>query len=497
MSNPDPSPTSPAPVSLDLDPAKVSLNQNLAQSAATPAVSSPEPPPTSPAPVSLDLDRARASLKQSLDRYAITKVGEVSPSLQSDLDTLAHTLAKLEQTNYSIAVFGMVSRGKSAVLNALMGEKVLETGPLNGVTRFPRSIRWSPDGIIQIDLIDTPGLDEIDGEARAEMSAEVVRQADLILFIIAGDITQLEYQSLCELRQAQKPLLLVFNKSDLYPEIEQQVIYKQLQNLSGGNASDELLQRLLSADEVVMIAADPTPLQVRIEYADGTKKFEWEKPAPQIEPLKAKIQELLTREGRSLLAINALVQARSAESNLAKSTLENLKSEANALVWKFARYKAIAVAANPIAVFDVLGGVLIDLWLIRSLAKLYNLPMTNYELKKLLNGIIFSSASLLLGELATGVVFGVGKTAALLIGSSVNVTAIPGYLGAGAVQAAVAGYGAYMVGKAAQTYLEEGCTWGQLGANTVIKEILDRVDDATIISRLRDELLPDRDPAET
>jgi uncharacterized protein len=444
----------------------------------------------SPAPASLDLDRARASLQQSLSRYAAAQVGEVSASLQSDLDTLAHTLTKLEQSNYSIAVFGMVSRGKSAVLNALIGKKVLETGPLNGVTRFPRSTRWSPDGTIQIDLIDTPGLDEIDGEARGKMAAEVVRQADLILFIIAGDITQLEYQSLCELRQAQKPLLLVFNKSDLYPAAERQSIYQQLQNLSGGNASDELLQRLLSADEVVMVAADPTPLQVRIEYPDGTKKSEWEKPAPQIAPLQAKIQELLAREGRSLLAINALVQARSAEANLAKSTLESMQSEANALVWKFAQYKAVAVAANPIAVFDVLGGVLVDLLLIRSLAKLYNLPMTNYELTKLLNGIVFSSASLLLGELATGLVFGVGKTASLIVGASLNVTAIPGYLGAGAIQAAIAGYGAYMVGKAAQTYLEEGCTWGQLGANTVIQEILDRVDDVTIISRLRDELLP-------
>jgi uncharacterized protein len=453
-------------------------------------MSNPNPTTNAPAPVSVDLDRARASLQQSLSRYAAAKVGTVSASLQSDLDTLAQTLSKLEQSSYSIAVFGLVSRGKSAVLNALMGKKVLETGPLNGVTRFPRSTRWSPDGMIQIDLIDTPGLDEIDGEARGKMAAEVVRQADLILFIIAGDITQLEYQSLCELRQAQKPLLLVFNKSDLYPEIEQQEIYQQLQKLSGGNVSDELLQRLLSADEVVMIAADPTPIQVRIEYPDGTKKSEWEKPAPNIAPLQAKIQELLTREGRSLLAINALVQARSAEENLAKSTLASMQDEANTMVWKFAQYKAIAVAVNPIAVFDVLGGVFVDLWLIRSLAKLYNLPMTNYELTKLLNGIVFSSASLLLGELATGVVFGVGKTAALLVGTGFNFTALPGYFAAGAAQGAIAGYGAYMVGKAAQTYLEEGCTWGELGANTVIKEILDRVDDATIISRLRDELLP-------
>lgn len=449
-----------------------------------------ETPTNQPVSASLDLDRARASLQQSLSRYAASKVGEISPSLQSDLDTLAQTLIKLEQINYSIAVFGLVSRGKSAVINALMGEKVLETGPLNGVTRFPRSIRWSPDGIIQIDLIDTPGLDEIDGEARAKMSAEVVKQADLILFIIAGDVTQLEYQSLCELRQAQKPLLLVFNKADLYPAQERQAIYHQLQSLSGGSNKEELLQRLLSADEVVMIAADPTPIQVRIEYPDGTKKSEWEQPAPEIAPLQQKIQELLAREGRSLLAINALVQARSAEANLAKTTLAGMKVEANALVWKFARYKAIAVAANPIAIFDVLGGVLVDLLLIRSLAKLYNLPMTNYEISKLLSGLLFSGASLLLGEVATGIVFGIGKTAALVIGTSVNVTALPGYLGAGAIQGAIAGYGVYMVGKATQTYLETGCTWGQLGANTVIQEILDRVDDATILSRLRDELLP-------
>ncbi len=453
-------------------------------------MSNPETATNAPAPASLDLDRARASLQQSLSRYASQKVGEVSPSLQSDLDTLAHTLAKLEQSNYSIAVFGLVSRGKSAVLNALMAKKVLETGPLNGVTRFPRSTRWSPDGIIQIDLIDTPGLDEIDGEARAAMSAEVVRQADLILFIIAGDITQLEYQALRELRQAQKPLLLVFNKADLYPEQERQTIYQQLQSLSGDNVSDELLQRLLSADEVVMVAADPTPIQVRIEYPDGTIKYEREKPTPQIEPLQHKIQELLAREGRSLLAINALVQARSAEANLAKSTLTAMQSEANALVWQFAQYKAIAVAANPVAIFDVLGGVFVDLLLIRSLAKLYNLPMTNYEISKLLGGVLFSGGSLLLGELATSVLFGVGKTTALIIGAGLNLTALPGYLGAGAIQGAIAGYGAYTVGTATQAYLAAGCTWGQLGANTVIQEILDRVDDATIISRLRDELLP-------
>jgi uncharacterized protein len=439
---------------------------------------------------SIDIERARASLQQSLSRYAARKVGDISPSLQSDLDTLAHTLSKLEQSTYSIAVFGLVSRGKSAVLNALIGKDILETGPLNGVTRLPRQVRWSPDGLVQIDLIDTPGLDEIGGEVRGEMSAEVVRQVDLILFIIAGDITQLEYQSLCELRQAQKPLLLVFNKADLYPERERQTIYQQLQGLNGTEegADGELLQRLLSADEVVMISADPAAVKVRVEYPDGTMKYEWEQPAPEIAPLQQKIQQLLASEGRSLLAINALVQARSADANLAKNTLLDLKSEANALVWRFAQYKAIAVAVNPVVIFDVLGGLFVDVLLIRSLAKLYNLPMTNYEISKLLGGLLFSGGSLLLTEVATSIIFGVGKTATL-VGFSLTLAAIPGYLIAAVIQGAIGCYGAYSVGRATQVYLEAGCTWGQLGANTVMQEILDRVDDATIISRLRDELL--------
>ena len=35
--------------------------------------------------------------------------------------------------------------------------------------------------------------------------------------------------------------------------------------------------------------------------------------------------------------------------------------EANAQIFRFAQYKAIAAAVNPIAVFDVLGGVFVDL----------------------------------------------------------------------------------------------------------------------------------------
>jgi uncharacterized protein len=447
---------------------------------------------------------ARASLQNSLERYQTN----APAGAQADIALLNETLSKLDRGLYCIAVFGLVSRGKSAVLNALIGEQVLDVGPLNGVTKFPRSVRWQPNPQTQIDLIDTPGLDEINGEIRGQMAQEIASKADLILFIIAGDITKLEYQALCELRTAQKPLLLVFNKSDLYPEQERQTIYSELQNLgneptepaesNAATATSEMLHRLLSADEVVMVAADPAAMQVRTEYPDGTSKNTWEKSAPQVEPLKAKILNLLAAEGPSLLAINALVQARSTENHLAETTLSAMATESQQLVWKFAQYKALAIALNPIVFFDVVVGIFIDLVMVRSLAKLYNLPITSYQTGKPITGVLFSGASLLLGEILTAAVFGIGRSDNLLDIASFSWAALPGYVAGGILQGAIAGYGAYAVGKAAQVYLSKGSTWGRLGANTVMREILKDIDNETIVSRLRDELIamPVEDAAE-
>ncbi len=400
------------------------------------------------------------------------------------------TLDKLDQQVIRIAAFGLVSRGKSAVVNALLGQKILQTGPLNGVTEWPKSVRWTPstDGRVQVELIDTPGLDEIQGETRAQMAIEVASQADLILFIVAGDITRTEYQALCELRQSQKPLILVFNKIDLYPEQDRQAIYRQLQELGTGSPKDRRLQKLLSEDEIVMVAAEPAPLEVRVEWPDGEVTYEWETPPPQVDELKQKILKMLNREGRSLLAINALIQAQNAERSIAKKTLELRRAEAEDLIWRFTKYKSLAVALNPIGVVDVLAGAIADLALIRSLSRLYGLPMTGYEAGKLWKKILVSSGGLLLGELGSSMLLGLGKSASAVVSTVDNPSGITAYAGSAIAQAGIAGYGAYAVGHAAQVYLEQGCTWGPQGPSTVIQDILNEVEPDTILYRLRQEL---------
>lgn len=451
-----------------------------------------------------------------------------NPRLEAELETelaaLNTTLAKIDGNVVRIAVFGLVSRGKSAVINALLGEDLLETGPINGITQKPRMVEWLPGGKIldrssypsldrqvdgetnaginrhpietsnlvttqvatlQIELIDTPGLDEIAGQARAEMARDVAQRSDLILFVVSGDLTRTEFKALCELRSAQKPLILVFNKIDLYPDRQRNEIYESLANLESFIGEGNALRQMLSRDEIVLIAANPTPIQVRVEQPDGTVSFEWETLPPQIDELKAKILTILNREGQSLLALNALTQARSAEERMVENIVTARASEAEALIWKFVRLKAIAVAANPIPGLDWIGGTVTDLLMIRSLAELYGFPLTRYEAGRLLTAIVGSSLGLLVGEVCSSIVLSAGKAVSAIASDSPGLGA---YAGVAAVQAGVAGYGAYAVGRAAQVYLERGCTWGDQGANTVIQAVLSQIEPNTILWRIRSEL---------
>ncbi len=219
---------------------------------------------------------------------------------------------------------------------------------------------------------------------------------------------------------------------------------------------------------------------------DGRVTYESETPLPQVDELKQSILNILNQEGRSLLALNALIQTRYASESIAHKTIDFRNRQAEDLIWQFTKYKALAVGLNPIPFLDIFGGAVTDLALIRSLARLYGLPVTSYEASKILKTILFSSGGLLLGELSSSFLLGLGKsTAGITSGDSpTNITA---FAGSAIAQAGIAGYGAYLVGKAAQVYLEKGCTWGQLGASTIIQEILSEVDKNTILYRLRQE----------
>ncbi len=448
------------------------------------------------------VEQARTSLRQAIDRYIpqlkMTRLdaSELSrqAAVKSGLDQLTALMNKLDSSLLRVAVFGLVSRGKSAVINALMGEKILETGPLNGVTQWPRSVYWQPKieqetKSLKLELIDTPGLDEIEGQSRGAIAREIAQQADLILFVVSGDVTQIEYLALQQLYATRKPLLLVFNKIDLYPETDRGAVAKNLEALwQKAESKADLPEGARLVDDIVMISAEPTPLQVRVEWPDGHTTEEWEHPPAQIEPLKKTLLKIVHEEGATLIALNALRQAGVIEQRLAEETAELNQVNADELIWQYAKYKAIAVSLNPVAIIDMLGGIGSDIVMIRSLSRLYGFPMTRFEASKLWQSIIRSSGTLLLSEFGTSLLLGFGKSGAAIWSAFESFSGFTAYAGAMTAQAGAAGYGTYAVGQAAKVYLQQGCTWGPTGVNTVMQNILAKAKADSTLERLQTEI---------
>src|SRR5210317_867818 len=172
------------------------------------------------------LDQARDSLEQLLQDSRLPP--EARAELADDFGQVRAMLDKLEHGHIHIAVLGRVSVGKSSVLNALIGERRFSTSALHGETVRNEMAHWDEQESGSLFLTDTPGINEIDGEARERMAREVSQRSDLVLFVIDGDMTDSEYTALQGLAREHRPLLLVLNKSDRYTAGQRQELRNSL-----------------------------------------------------------------------------------------------------------------------------------------------------------------------------------------------------------------------------------------------------------------------------
>ncbi|WP_232214646.1 GTP-binding protein [Rubidibacter lacunae] len=444
----------------------------------------------------IDYKLAQNALRQllaNLDLSARERVG-----LEAEIERLAAVLDKLERAVVQLAVFGAVGCGKSSLLNALLGREAFQTGPLHGVTRAVDRANWLIEreplghgdcdvvrvavptaGAAQVQLVDTPGIDEVDGETRELLAHQVAKRADLLLFAIAGDLTQVEFAALSQLREVGKPMLVVFNKVDRYPDTDREAIYQKL-------CSDRL-RELLTPDEIVLVAAAPLVKQA-LRRPDGSLGVRVERGAPQIQDLKNKILDILTREGKALIALNSLLYADEVNEQLLKRKVAARARAADETIWRATLTKATAVALNPVTVLDLFTGAAIDVATILSLSRLYGLPMTQPAAIALLKQIAFAmgglTASELLATLGLSSLKGLLGVAAPATGGA----SMAPYLSVALAQAGVAGISTYAIAHAARAYLANGASWGPEGPKTMVRRILDSLDKTSILYRIKDEL---------
>jgi small GTP-binding protein len=151
---------------------------------------------------------------------------------QDDQLTLGQSIQQLDEL-FLLVVVGEFNAGKSALINALLGQKLLKEGATPTTTqinilRFAETeerrvedehvhILTAPIELLkEINIVDTPGTNAVIREHEV-ITSEFIPRADLVLFITSSDrpFTESERTFLGLIRSWGKKVVVVLNKIDI------------------------------------------------------------------------------------------------------------------------------------------------------------------------------------------------------------------------------------------------------------------------------------------
>ncbi len=304
----------------------------------------------------------------NLSNYEIEK-------FKSALKKIDLQLNKLESKTFQISVFGRVGVGKSSLLNALINKQLFSTGLENGHTKQIKIYEWEKNfnKFNKVQLVDTPGIDEVNKNNKEELTFEYSLDADLILFVIDSDITRIELNALEKLLNNNKPILLILNRCDQWNKEQARSLLLNI---------ERKLSFYKKSIDIYLAASSPRRAKIKI---DGTVRSELI--SPKIGILEESLKSIIENKGELLLCINILRIADNFYKSLKEDRLRRKKELAQSLIGKFAAIKASGVAINPLLIFDLATGIACDSALVVQLSNLYGLeiggPAARELLKKL------------------------------------------------------------------------------------------------------------------
>ena len=219
---------------------------------------------------------------------------------QEDQTILADSIHQLDEL-FLLVIVGEFNAGKSAFINALLGENVLKEGVTPTTTQInilrygsvsERNVEdenlhvlTAPIEILtDISIVDTPGTNAIIRH-HEEITSQFVPRSDLVLFITSADrpFTESERTFMQQIRDWGKKVIVVLNKIDLFEE----------------SADVERVTAYIRDNTRKLLDITPEIFPVSSRLAQRAKKGEpsyWE--ISRFEPLETYIRETLDESGR-------------------------------------------------------------------------------------------------------------------------------------------------------------------------------------------------------
>jgi uncharacterized protein len=284
------------------------------------------------------VDRATVESAIAKTETVINQLAQESenhPALQILREQIAQLLLELDRQEIKVAVTGGKSVGKSTLIQAL---KQIETQNL-------------------VSLEETAPLFRETGDNSDAVVLAEVAKSDFVLFLTNGDLTDSEFQTLQQLKAANQPTILVFNKQDQYLADESASILLSLKQRMQGN--------------VVATAASPIAIKVRKHEADGAVQEWMEQPTADIQQLTQHLGEVFAQQRQRLVWVTTMRKAGLLKAE-AKNWLNGTRRDrATPIIEQYQWIAAAAAFANPVPALDILATAAINAQMVMDLGKIY------------------------------------------------------------------------------------------------------------------------------
>ncbi len=354
---------------------------------------------------------------------------------------------ELKRGDLVVVIFGTGSSGKTSLIRALLNEIVGEVSASMGSTSKSKMYRLRLKSLNRgIQLIDTPGLFETgtNGISREKEARLKATRADLMIFVLDSDLRSNELETIQNLINLGKRLILVLNKCDLRGVEEERRILLSLKGYCKG---------LIQSEDIVSTSASPQSIP-----RTGKNPLQ---PKPEINSLLKRLAYVLSEDGEELLADNILLQCRS----LGDKGRQLLSSQRNKYSRRcIDRYSWISsgvVAVTPLPGVDMLAAAAVNAQMVMEIAKIYGIQLTKARAQELAVSV---------GRTLAGL--GVIKGGVSLISGALTLN-IPTMLAGRAIQSVAAAWLTRIAGDSFNTYFQQDQDWGDGGIQEVVQHHYD------------------------
>ncbi len=317
----------------------------------------------------------------------------------------------LQRQDLQIAITGGKTVGKTSLIGTLAGSK------------FPTEIDW----------LETEAL-LTENEQQEITAKEKALGSDLVLFLVAGDLTDAEWQILQQLRQSRQRVLLIFNKQDLYTSEERIYIEQQLQ---------QRVAEIIPSEDIIAIATVPKSIKVLQQQADGSVQESREQPEAQISNLNSRLTTILAQEREQLIWATTWRRTIELKQQVREILNQVRRDRALPIIEQYQWIAAAAAFANPVAALDLLATAAISTQMLVDLSGIYRQKFSFEQAQTATGTLGKLMVQLGLVELSTQAIASILKSNAFT------------YVAGGAVQGVSAAYLTRIAGLSLIEYFQE------------------------------------------